>query len=76
MKVRKELWFGFILMGVIVLAALYMLLTVPRIESGHVGLLMLSLVVVPAFFVVADRMKTKMGELMHRRRFDEEAEAN
>ncbi|NPC56121.1 TRAP transporter large permease [Caenimonas soli] len=46
MKVRKELWFGFSLMGVIVLAALYMLITVPKIESGHVGLLMLSLVVV------------------------------
>lgn len=46
MKIRKELWFGFILMGLIVLAALYMLVSVPRIESGHVGLLMLSLVVV------------------------------
>ena len=46
MKIRKELWFGFSLMGVIVLAALYMLLSVPKIESGHIGLLMLSLVVV------------------------------
>ncbi|MES2633347.1 MAG: TRAP transporter large permease subunit [Pseudomonadota bacterium] len=46
MKVRKELWFGFTLMGIIVLAALYMLVSVPKIESGHIGLLMLSLVVV------------------------------
>jgi TRAP-type mannitol/chloroaromatic compound transport system permease large subunit len=46
MKIRKELWFGFSLMGVIVLAALYMLVTVQKIETGHVGLLMLSLVVV------------------------------
>jgi multidrug efflux pump subunit AcrB len=46
------------------------------IIGGIIVSTMLSLVVVPAFFVVADRMKTKMGELMHRRRFDEEAEAN
>ncbi|WP_048441261.1 TRAP transporter large permease subunit [Caenimonas sp. SL110] len=46
MKVRKELWFGFTLMGIIILAALYMLVSVPKIESGHIGLLMLSLVVV------------------------------
>ncbi|RYG12939.1 MAG: TRAP transporter large permease subunit [Burkholderiales bacterium] len=46
MKIRRELWFGFSLMALIVLAALYMLLSVPKIESGHVGLLMLSLVVV------------------------------
>ena len=46
MKIRKELWFGFSLMALIVLAALYMLVSVPRIESGHIGLLMLSLVVV------------------------------
>ncbi|TFZ01558.1 TRAP transporter large permease subunit [Ramlibacter rhizophilus] len=46
MKVRKELWFGFSLMGLIVLAAIFMLVSVDRIESGHVGLLMLSLVVV------------------------------
>jgi TRAP-type mannitol/chloroaromatic compound transport system permease large subunit len=46
MKIRKELWFGFVLMGLIVLAALYMLVSVQRVESGHVGLLMLSLVVV------------------------------
>lgn len=46
MKVRKELWFGFSLMALIVLAALYMLVSVPVIERGHIGLLMLSLVVV------------------------------
>jgi len=45
-KIRKELWFGFSLMAVIVLAALYMLVSVPVIERGHIGLLMLSLVVV------------------------------
>jgi len=46
MKMRKELWFGFGLMAIIVLAALYMLVSVPVIERGHIGLLMLSLVVV------------------------------
>lgn len=46
MTIRRELWFGFALMALIGIAALYMLLSVPRIESGHVGLLMLSLVVV------------------------------
>jgi TRAP-type mannitol/chloroaromatic compound transport system permease large subunit len=45
-KVRKELWFGFALMAIIVMAALYMLVAVDRIERGHIGLLMLSLVVV------------------------------
>ncbi len=46
MKIRKELWFGFSLMAIIVMAALYMLVSVQQIERGHVGLLMLSLVVV------------------------------
>ena len=46
MKIRKELWFGFTLMAIIVMAALYMLFAVERIERGHIGLLMLSLVVV------------------------------
>jgi TRAP-type mannitol/chloroaromatic compound transport system permease large subunit len=45
-KLRKELWFGFTLMAIIVIAALYMLLAVEKIERGHIGLLMLSLVVV------------------------------
>ncbi len=43
---RKELWFGFSLMAIIVAAALVMLVSVERIERGHIGLLMLSLVVV------------------------------
>ena len=46
MKIRKELWFGFTLMAIIVAAALIMLVSVERIERGHIGLLMLSLVVV------------------------------
>ena len=46
MKIRKELWFGFILMALIVAAALAMLVSVPEITNGHIGLLMLSLVVV------------------------------
>ncbi len=46
MKIRKELWFGFALMAIIVAAALAMLVSVERIERGHIGLLMLSLVVV------------------------------
>lgn len=46
MKIRKELWFGFTLMAIIVAAALIMLVSVDRIERGHIGLLMLSLVVV------------------------------
>ena len=46
MKIRKELWFGFGLMGVIIIAALAMLISVEKITQGHIGLLMLSLVVV------------------------------
>lgn len=46
MKIRKELWFGFILMGLIIAAALGMLISVPEVTNGHIGLLMLSLVVV------------------------------
>jgi TRAP-type mannitol/chloroaromatic compound transport system permease large subunit len=46
MKIRKELWFGFILMGLIILGALAMLLGAEKITNGHIGLLMLSLVVV------------------------------
>jgi TRAP-type mannitol/chloroaromatic compound transport system permease large subunit len=45
-KVRKELWFGFSLMALLVAGALYMLLSAPAITQGHLGLLMLSLVVV------------------------------
>jgi len=46
MKIRKELWFGFALMGLIGLAALAMVLSVDEMTNGHYGLLMLSLVVV------------------------------
>ncbi len=46
MKIRKELWFGFSLMALIVLGAIIMLVSSPVIERGHIGLLMLSLVVV------------------------------
>ena len=46
MKLRKELWFGFSLMGLIVIAAIAMLVGAEKITNGHIGLLMLSLVVV------------------------------
>ncbi|MBL8304241.1 MAG: TRAP transporter large permease subunit [Ideonella sp.] len=45
MKIRKELWFGFSLMAVIVAAAAVMMLTADPVTNGHYGLLMLSLVV-------------------------------
>ena len=46
MKLRKELWFGFALMGIIVAAAVGMLVSVDKVTNGHIGLLMQSLVVV------------------------------
>jgi TRAP-type mannitol/chloroaromatic compound transport system permease large subunit len=46
MKVRKELWFGFTLMAIIIAGTAFMLLSAPTITSGHLGLMMLSLVVV------------------------------
>ena len=46
MKLRKELWFGFTLMALLIAGALYMLLSAPVITNGHLGLLMLSLIVV------------------------------
>ena len=46
MKIRKELWFGFVLMGLIVIGAAYIMLSADKITHGHLGLLMLSLVVV------------------------------
>ncbi|MBX3625838.1 MAG: TRAP transporter large permease subunit [Rhizobacter sp.] len=46
MKLRKELWFGLTLMGVIVAGVLYMLASAPEITNGHIGLVMLALVVV------------------------------
>ena len=46
MKIRKELWFGFILMALIIAGTAAMLLMAPKITNGHLGLLMLALVVV------------------------------
>ncbi|MBC7938658.1 MAG: TRAP transporter large permease subunit [Chitinophagaceae bacterium] len=44
--VRKELWFGFTLMALLIAGAMYMLASAPVVTNGHLGLLMLSLVVV------------------------------
>jgi TRAP-type mannitol/chloroaromatic compound transport system permease large subunit len=46
MKIRKELWFGFALMALILLAVVGMVIRVETMTNGHIGLLMLSLVVV------------------------------
>ncbi|MBL8306579.1 MAG: TRAP transporter large permease subunit [Rubrivivax sp.] len=46
MKIRKELWFGFILMALIIAGTAVMLLSAPKITNGHLGLMMLALVVV------------------------------
>ena len=46
MKVRKELWFGFILMAMIISGAAFIMLSAEKITQGHLGLLMLTLVVV------------------------------
>ncbi len=46
LKLRKELWFGFALMAILIAGSMYMLLSAPVITRGHLGLLMLSLVVV------------------------------
>ncbi len=46
MMIRKELWFGFILMGLILLGITIVLARADNITSGHLGLLMLALIVV------------------------------
>ena len=46
MKVRKELWFGFILMALIIAGTAVMLLSADKLTGGHLGLMMLALVVV------------------------------
>jgi TRAP-type mannitol/chloroaromatic compound transport system permease large subunit len=46
MKIRKELWFGLTIMGLIVLGTLIMLVSAPKVTNGHLGLMMLALVVV------------------------------
>ncbi|MCC7458410.1 MAG: TRAP transporter large permease subunit [Nitrospira sp.] len=43
---RRELWFGFTLMALIVAGTAVMLLTAHPLERGHLGLMMLALVVV------------------------------
>jgi TRAP-type mannitol/chloroaromatic compound transport system permease large subunit len=45
MKIRKELWFGLSFMALVVIGAATLLLSVDKISNGHLGLLMLSLVV-------------------------------
>jgi TRAP-type mannitol/chloroaromatic compound transport system permease large subunit len=45
-KIRKELWFGFSLMALIIAGTAVMLLSADTITSGHLGLMMLALVVV------------------------------
>ncbi|HSI53860.1 MAG TPA: TRAP transporter large permease subunit [Ramlibacter sp.] len=46
MKIRKELWFGFILMAIILAGVAYVMISAEKITNGHLGLLMLGLVVV------------------------------
>jgi TRAP-type mannitol/chloroaromatic compound transport system permease large subunit len=46
MKIRKELWFGFTLMAIILAGVAVLLLSADTLTRGHLGLLMLSLVVV------------------------------
>ena len=44
--IRRELWFGLSFMALIVIGAVAVLANAPTITNGHLGLLMLSLVVV------------------------------
>ncbi len=46
MKIRKELWFGFSLMAILIAGTGVMLLSADKITTGHLGLMMLALVVV------------------------------
>ena len=43
---KKEIWFGLSIMAAVVLAAFFLLPPVAQMSNGHVGLLMLALVVV------------------------------
>lgn len=45
MKIRKELWFGLSFMALVIIGVAVLLLSVEKITNGHLGLLMLSLVV-------------------------------
>jgi TRAP-type mannitol/chloroaromatic compound transport system permease large subunit len=44
MKIRRELWFGFILMGLIILGTAGVMLSAEQLSRGHLGLAMLALV--------------------------------
>ncbi len=46
MKIKKELYFGFSLMALILAGTAYMLIAAPSVTNGHLGLMMLALVVV------------------------------
>jgi TRAP-type mannitol/chloroaromatic compound transport system permease large subunit len=46
LKIRKELWFGFILMALIISGTAFVLLSADQLVRGHLGLAMLALVVV------------------------------
>jgi len=46
MKIRKELWFGFVLMALIIAGTAGVMLSAETITNGHYGLMMLALVVV------------------------------
>ncbi|MFM8510677.1 MAG: TRAP transporter large permease subunit, partial [Betaproteobacteria bacterium] len=46
MNIKKELWFGLIIMGLIIAGTGVMLLSADKITNGHLGLMMLALVVV------------------------------
>jgi TRAP-type mannitol/chloroaromatic compound transport system permease large subunit len=45
-KIKKELWFGLVIMGLIIAGTAVMLLSADKITNGHLGLMMLALVVV------------------------------
>lgn len=45
-KIRRELWFGLGLMALIIVASAFVLLSADNITRGHLGLLMLAMVVV------------------------------
>ena len=45
-KIRKELWFGFSLMALIIAGTAVMLISAETVSTGHLGLMMLALVVV------------------------------
>ncbi len=46
MKIKKELWFGLTIMGLIIAGTGVMLISADKITNGHLGLMMLALVVV------------------------------